>query len=200
MRAAGHRKRAAASRARSAEQRDAAMRDRQRAAQDRRQAAEDREAAAEELAAEGIDHLTGALRRRTGLVAIQREMDRIDRTGEGQVVTFIDVVGLKQVNDTAGHAAGDDLLRLVAASIGEHLRAYDIVTRFGGDEFVCSLTGVDTAGARDRFALIASQLANAPSSPIISIGLAERTAGEPLAELIHRADRAMLKTHTGRRD
>lgn len=194
VRAAGHRKRAAASRTRSAEQREAASHDRQVAALDRRQAAIDRVAAADELAAEGIDHLTGTLRRRVGLLAIQREMDRTDRTGEGLVVAFVDVVGLKLVNDTAGHAAGDELLRAVAHSIGAHLRPYDLVARFGGDEFVCALTGADGAGAGERFALIARQLADAPDHPTVSVGLAERQNGETLADLIRRADTAMLKT------
>jgi len=125
-------------------------------------------------------------------------MDRTDRTGETLVVTFIDVAGLKQVNDTAGHDAGDDLLRLVVATIEAHLRAYDIVMRFGGDEFVCSLTGVDSAGARERFAMIADQLAQAPGSPAFSVGLAERTAGERLTDLIGRADAAMIAARSGR--
>ena len=82
--------------------REAAAADRERAAHDRRQAARDRAAAAEELALEGVDHLTGTLRRRAGLSAIQREIDRTRRTGERLVVAFIDVDGLKHVNDTRG--------------------------------------------------------------------------------------------------
>jgi diguanylate cyclase (GGDEF)-like protein len=192
LRAAGNRKRAAASRARSAELREAAARDRATAADDRRQAAADREAAALEIASEGIDHLTGALRRRVGLSAIQREMDRTDRTGEDLVIAFIDVIGLKAVNDGEGHPAGDEVLHAVAASIGEHLRPYDLVARFGGDEFVCSLTGADAAGAIARFERIKSDLAKAPHGPAISIGLAERHSGESLADLIGRADAAMI--------
>ena len=146
-RAAGDRERAATSRTRAAAEREAAARDRERAAEDRRQAARDRRAAAEELAREGVDHLTGALRRRVGLGAIQREIDRTRRTGERLVVAFVDVDGLKTVNDTEGHAAGDELLREVARSITQHLRSYDVIARFGGDEFVCSLSGQDAAGA-----------------------------------------------------
>ena len=194
MRAAGHRKRAAAGRARAAAQREDAARDREHAAQDRRQAAIDRREAEAEMTAEGIDHLTGALRRRVGLAAIQRELDRTDRTGEGLVVAFIDVVGLKTVNDTSGHAAGDDVLRLVASSIGKNLRPYDLVARYGGDEFICSLSGADAPGAGARFALIARQLAAVPAGPAIAVGFAERRPGEPLAELIGRADAAMIKS------
>jgi hypothetical protein len=88
LRAAGHRKRAAQARVRAAAQRDAATLDREEAALDRRQAALDRAAAAEELSLEGFDYVTGALRRRVGLAAIQREMDRTDRSGEPLVVAF----------------------------------------------------------------------------------------------------------------
>ena len=132
-------------------QREAASHDRELAAEDREQAAHDRSVAAVELAAEGIDDLTGAMLRRVGLGAIQREMDRTQRSGEGLVVAYVDVDGLKAVNDTVGHMAGDALLSSVADSISHDLRSYDVICRFGGDEFVCSLAGQDAAGARDRF-------------------------------------------------
>ena len=132
-------------------QRDAAAHDRELAAEDRAQAAHDRSVAAAELAAEGIDDLTGAMLRRVGLGAIQREMDRTKRSGEALVVAYIDVDGLKAVNDTAGHMAGDALLSSVADSISHDLRSYDVICRFGGDEFLCSLTGQDAGGARERF-------------------------------------------------
>jgi diguanylate cyclase (GGDEF)-like protein len=199
MRAAGLRRRAAASRARSAELREAAVRDRKSAAHDRRQAASDRTAAAAELTAEGVDHLTGALRRRVGLAAIQREMDRTTRTKEGLVVAFVDVVGLKLVNDTEGHAAGDALLRSVARSISAQLRNYDLVARYGGDEFVCSLSGLDEPGARQRFDGIAAELAMAPSPARITVGFAERRSEEDLTALIGRADVAMFAARSGPR-
>ncbi len=192
LRAAGDRKRAAASRARAAAHRDAAARDRERAADDRRQAALDRVAAAEELAREGADHLTGALRRRVGLAAIQREMDRTKRTHERLVVAFVDVNGLKAVNDTHGHAAGDELLRDVAASIVQHLRSYDVIVRYGGDEFVCSLTGQDTAGARRRFEQIAAHLTRTANDSTFTVGLAERQPEDSLDDLVRRADAAMI--------
>jgi diguanylate cyclase (GGDEF)-like protein len=193
MRAAGQRKRMAAARARSAEHREAAARDREQAEHDRAQAALDRAAAAAELAAEGVDHLTGTLRRRVGLAAMQRELDRTDRSGEGLVIAFVDVVGLKLVNDGEGHGAGDELLRAVAEAISGQLRRYDLVARYGGDEFICSLTGLDEAGARARFDQIAERLPARLDRPALTVGFAERRDGEALAELVERADIAMLE-------
>jgi diguanylate cyclase (GGDEF)-like protein len=63
-------------------------------------------------------------------------LERARRAEEGLVVAFVDVDGLKQVNDTEGHFAGDALLIPVANSLRAYLRSYDLVMRFGGDEFV----------------------------------------------------------------
>ena len=117
-----------------------ASRDRREAADDRRQAARDRESASNELAREGIDSLTGVLRRRVGLAAVRREMDRCERVGDPLVLAFVDTVGLKAINDTRGHTTGDQVLRDVAACISTDLRSYDLITRVGGDEFVCTFS------------------------------------------------------------
>jgi diguanylate cyclase (GGDEF)-like protein len=191
LRAAGDRRRAAQSRARAGAQRGAAALDREEAALDRRQAALDRAAAAEELALEGFDHVTGALRRRVGLAAIQREMDRTARSDEPLVVAFIDVDGLKTVNDELGHETGDELLRETVNAIKNRLRSYDVITRVGGDEFVCSLSGQDVAGATDRFDQISARLAEGRTCASFTVGFAERERADSVDDLIRRADEAM---------
>jgi diguanylate cyclase (GGDEF)-like protein len=198
LRAAQARKRAAESRARADAQRHLAALDRAKAQEDRRGAAEDRAAAAAELAAEGVDHLTGALRRRVGLAAMQREFDRVARTGEMLVVAFVDVDGLKALNDTRGHAAGDGLLRDVTRCIKIGLRPYDVVTRYGGDELVCSLAGEGVSGIRDRFEEASARIADCQQGATISVGLAERVDEDTLPGLIARADEAMLAQRNGR--
>jgi diguanylate cyclase (GGDEF)-like protein len=195
--AAGDRQRAAAARSRAALQRDASGDDRELAAEDRAQAARDRSIAAEELMAEGIDDLTGTMLRRVGLAAIQREIARTRRSGESLVVAFVDVDGLKTVNDSVGHSAGDELLRVVAGSIAHHLRSYDVIARFGGDEFVCSLAGLDAAGARERFEQIRTRLSAEKRGATIAVGLAERGNEDTLDELIDRADTAMIEARQG---
>lgn len=191
LRAAGDRKRAAQSRTRAAAQRGAAALDREEAALDRRQAALDRAAAAEELALEGFDCVTGALRRRVGLAAMQREMDRTARSDEPLVVAFIDVDGLKAVNDELGHETGDELLRETVDAIKNRLRSYDMIVRLGGDEFVCSLSGQDAAGATERFAQVSARLAEGKTCASFTVGFTDRGRHDSLDDLIRRADEAM---------
>jgi diguanylate cyclase (GGDEF)-like protein len=188
------RRRAGLGRSRAAMQREAAANDRELAAEDRAHAADDRSIAAQELAAEGIDDLTGAMLRRVGLGAIHREMDRTQRSGESLVVAYVDVDGLKAVNDTMGHMAGDALLSSVAESISFDLRSYDVICRFGGDEFLCSLAGQDTDGARKRFQQIGKRLSRATSGASITVGFAERNPDDTVDTLVGRADAALIQT------
>jgi GGDEF domain-containing protein len=106
-------------------------------ANDREQAAADRDRAqaALEREASEVDELTHVRRRGAGIEQLQREIDRARRTREDLVVTFVDVDGLKRVNDTKGHQAGDALLIAVADSLlapaapSELLSATPIPTR-----------------------------------------------------------------------
>lgn len=180
-----------AMRAEAAAQRAAAKRDRIAAAFDRDMAAHDRTAAAEHLKTTGFDNLTGALRREVGLDAIQREMRRNSRDGRSLVVAFVDVDGLKRTNDERGHAAGDQLLRDVAGHIHSALRSYDVIARYGGDEFVCALSG-DLPRARERFDQIGHKLRHATGGSTITVGLAEMQPGDSLDDLVVRADHDML--------
>jgi diguanylate cyclase (GGDEF)-like protein len=188
------RHRAGLGRQRAAVQRDEAARDRELARADRGRAAADRAMASAELAAEGLDDLTGTMLRRVGLGAMQRELDRTSRAGERLVIAYVDVDGLKAVNDAAGHLAGDDLLTDVARSISHHLRSYDVICRFGGDEFVCSLAGQDVGGAGERFQQIRTRLSDVSPDARITVGFAERGEDDTLKDLIARADQALIAT------
>src|SRR4051794_128459 len=163
-RAADVRDRAAEARDRNAEARDAgadsvdasgdradAARDRGEAAHDRRHAALDREHARRERERATLDDLTGAVRRGPGLIELEHEIDRARRSHTKLVAAFVDVVALKTVNDRFGHAAGDRLLRDVVNALTGQLRSYDLVIRYGGDEFVCVLADADVNAARRRF-------------------------------------------------
>jgi diguanylate cyclase (GGDEF)-like protein len=165
--------------------------DRAHAAADRHAAATDRIAAANDRAASSIDQLTGAYRRDAGMVELERETARANRTGQPFVLAFIDVDGLKATNDTLGHAAGDLLLRRVVDTIRTQLRSYDLIVRFGGDEFVCALLALDLDRAAERFTLIRASLA-AEAHASISVGLAEYRLHDSLETLLARADQTLL--------
>ena len=193
-RSANDRRQAAEDRARAANQRVAAARDREHAALDREQAALDRGAAAQEAIAAGIDHLTRTLTRRVGLFALQREIARVQRTKDPLVVAFIDVDKLKAVNDGNGHGAGDRLLSTVARLLGEELRPYDLIIRFGGDEFLCCFSGASIDTVRLRFDHISAELSATTDGASISFGLAQLEPEESMEQLIERADAAMITT------
>jgi diguanylate cyclase (GGDEF)-like protein len=176
----------------AASQRAASAIDREHALSDRERSAHDREHAACARVAAGNDDLTGALRRGVGLAAVQRDLERCHRTDDRLVLAFVDVDGLKAVNDSLGHAAGDRLLEAAAERIRVHMRPYDVIVRVGGDEFVCALTGIGMDGVEERFDLVSADLAAAPAAGSISVGLAELTPGESMDDLIRRADAALL--------
>lgn len=184
--AASDRREAAADRHAASGSRRVGAEDRIRASDDRQAALADRDAAARERNVSSIDDLTGAHRRGPGLVELEREWSRAQRTRRPFVVAFIDVDGLKVKNDSLGHAAGDALLLDVVNAIRGRLRSYDLIVRFGGDEFVCALMDLDAAETAKRFALVEADLALVNAS--ITVGLAELGSEDSLADLIARAD------------
>ena len=126
--------------------RAAAAADRERAAADREAAAIDRRQSRVDLARAHLDDLTGVYSRGLGQETLRNEVARAHREAHPFTLAFLDVDGLKALNDSNGHAAGDEFLRAVAAAIRLKLRAYDPVVRVGGDEFVCGF--VDTGSMR----------------------------------------------------
>jgi diguanylate cyclase (GGDEF)-like protein len=160
---------------------------REEAARDRRAAALLRHQAALDRAAASTDVLTGALNRRAGLVALQNEIDRCRREDTHLVLGFVDVDGLKQVNDGRGHLAGDELLAEVANGLRASVRSYDVIMRFGGDEFVYSFAGASLDDALQRFSAMRTTLAHL-NGDSVSAGFAELVADDTLEGLIGRAD------------
>ena len=194
--------------ARAARDRERASMDREQAANDRAQAAADRELAAAEraealriraesallLERAATDELTGVRTRILGLDEASREIERARRKGGQLILAFVDVDGLKRLNDTRGHQAGDSLLRAVGEALRANLRSYDVIVRYGGDEFVCAMPDLSPQEARARFARIAHALAAVDSDHSISIGLAQAWPGETLNALIARADADLLRS------
>jgi diguanylate cyclase (GGDEF)-like protein len=179
--------------------------DRARAAADRRLAAEDRARAAEErsealeaLVSAHFDELTGAHRRGFGEEMLHAEIERARRRDGRLVFALVDVDGLKEINDTEGHFAGDELLRDVVAAIRANIRSYEPIVRLGGDEFAFTISGMDLNGARDRCTVIQADLARRPSRARITFGCTGLRPDDDLAELYRRADGALVEARKRR--
>lgn len=198
-RAAQCRAEAAEHRAMAARDRQAAAEDRERAARERSQALADREQLERELALTETDALTGALTREAGLIDLDHELDLCRRTGGLLVVASVDVLGVTTtINDSEGRAAGDELLRRVAALVKGHLRPYDLVIRLGGDELLCAMTAMTLPDARRRFSSIAAELATGPGGAAIRTGFAEFESDQLAVELIALANSELTRGSAGR--
>jgi diguanylate cyclase (GGDEF)-like protein len=144
-----------------------------------------------------LDGLTGAYRREVGRLALRNEIERA-RRGDGRfVIAFVDVDGLKGVNDRQGHAAGDKVLRTLAATMRANLRTYDPIVRYGGDEFVCGVASIDPSEVQHRLGVIDQSLRHSTGVGITA-GLASMVGNESLEELTERADAALLEAKRSR--
>ena len=85
------------------------------------------------------DALTGLANRRAFELALGREVDRVARSGESALLLTLDIDHFKRVNDTWGHAAGDQVIKAVAQALLDSVRPMDLVARVGGEEFAIIL-------------------------------------------------------------
>jgi diguanylate cyclase (GGDEF)-like protein len=139
------------------------------------------------------DPLTGLANRRAFEQALELRLSTA--SPEAFAVLMLDVDGLKQVNDARGHAAGDDVLKRVASVLTAHLRQDDLVTRWGGDEFVLLMPGMDHVGALSLARRVGGTLLageDAAGGISVSIGTAAFPAdGDTADSLLASADRSM---------
>lgn len=146
-----------------------------------------------------FDELTGLPNRRMFHERLQQEMKNQRRAGRSLALFFIDLDHFKEINDTLGHKAGDQLLVEAARRITARTRATDIVARLGGDEFIVVLTQVDELNAVEGVAQViidslaqpftlGKELAYISASVGISMYLDPATSA---AQLLNNADQAM---------
>ena len=193
LRAGRDRAIAAADRARAADDRAQAAADREEATRQREEAFLIQAEARQEFLAAATDELTGAYTRKFGLENIIREIERARRTDDSLTLAFIDVDGLKEVNDNEGHQHGDRLLRHVVETLRAHVRAYDVIVRYGGDEFLCALPHLNGTVARERLETISALLTGEDAHHSIAFGLAEYDPPEEVDSLIDRADAELIE-------
>ena len=183
---------AKALRQRAAEDRHRAAEDRHRAGEDRTQAARERHELYDQLESAHLDELTGVYRRKLGEAVLLHEIQRAQRLRRDLVLAYVDVDGLKAVNDSSGHAAGDELLRNAVAALRSRLSPHDPIVRFGGDEFVCIFTNITLEEGRRRLEE-ANELLSQTAGSSITVGLAAVQQGDTLEVLLARGDQALVE-------
>lgn len=140
-----------------------------------------------------VDTLTGVLTRSAFAAVAASALAAGRRRGEPVVLVVLDLDGFKAVNDTHGHAAGDEILVRTVESWRSRLRAQDMLGRVGGDEFAMLLPGTDRAGARQ----VVTELAL--TSPIaFSAGMALALPDDSLDDIQRRADAGMYEVKRSR--
>jgi diguanylate cyclase (GGDEF)-like protein/PAS domain S-box-containing protein len=149
------------------------------------------------------DPITALYNRRRFEDELKRQIGRCRNEGESAAILLLDLDRFKNVNDSAGHAAGDRLIRLVGRALDERVGEPDIAARIGGDEFAVILRYIDLAQARAvaeelRLAIAAVDLERACTA---SVGLCRLHGDVPDAETCFRAvDRAMYRAKGQGRD
>jgi diguanylate cyclase len=145
------------------------------------------------------DELTGLVNRRHMSNLLERERQRGVRSGRGFSLAMVDIDHFKAVNDHYGHTVGDEVLRTFSHHAPQVLRGTDVVSRWGGEEFVLLLPEAALSAARVgvermRGRIAATPMAHLSGVPIrvtVSVGLTEHIAGESVTQTLERADRAL---------
>jgi diguanylate cyclase (GGDEF)-like protein len=172
---------------RSASQRAEAARDRAEATRDRLSAAQDRARTATEGEDRRLRESTDAYRRRAGLVAVEREINRARRQKGLLVVAYVDFDHRQASNEIEDQDAGDERVKHLVGVIRAHLRPDELIIRLGGGEFLCALPGATIETLGGRVEELAGQLTTSPYDSRVNIGVAELVLHDNAIDLVKRA-------------
>ena len=153
-----------------------------------------------------FDQLTEVGNRRFAEMTLASRQDELDRYGWPYGVLMIDIDHFKSFNDRFGHDVGDVVLRMVAQTLKANTRSFDVVARWGGEEFVIILEKVEASELAKRAAMLcrlveaSSMTANGESlSVTVSIGGAIAKTDSESGETVKRADELLYRSkETGR--
>lgn len=147
------------------------------------------------------DRLTNIMNRRMGIKYLEKQIERAKREDFPITVCFVDVNGLKKINDNYGHLEGDNLLKKVAEIFDQNVRSSDVVARIGGDEFLIIFSNNTILEVREVWDRIEKKVKEwnqgneKPYKISLSRGFAQKIKGDGLAlnDLIDKADKMMYK-------
>jgi diguanylate cyclase (GGDEF)-like protein/PAS domain S-box-containing protein len=148
------------------------------------------------------DPLTGIANRRFIEINLAARLEELKRYGFDFSIMFIDADNFKQVNDTYGHSVGDRILKMITATIANSLRSFDIVGRWGGEEFVVLLVNTKKEvlyKLADRLRRLVENssltLDNGEMLNVtVSVGATNAQHGDTVASLVDRADKLMFES------
>ncbi len=153
------------------------------------------------------DELTGTFNRRYMMAALQQQKHLADSTDQNLCLAVIDLDHFKRINDEIGHLAGDEVLRTFARLAQHSVRKEDVFGRYGGEEFLLLLPGVELRAAFSTVERIRAMtesrlgiIAKVERKVTVSIGLTQYIPGESVLDLFARADTAMYLAKTGGRN
>ena len=148
------------------------------------------------------DPLTGIANRRFVEISLSARLEELKRYGFDFSVLFIDADNFKKINDSHGHAVGDRILKMISATIANSLRSFDIIGRWGGEEFVVLLINTQKGHLfklADRLRLLVEKSALTLDNgeilkATVSIGATEAKTGDSVDTLVERADKLMFES------
>jgi diguanylate cyclase (GGDEF)-like protein/PAS domain S-box-containing protein len=147
-----------------------------------------------------LDPLTGTANRRYAEITLHARHEEFQRYGWPFGVVFIDIDRFKSINDECGHGAGDEVLKMVAKTLMNSARSFDVVARWGGDEFIAVIANVEKEqliATANRFRTLVEQSSRVPG-PVqqvtISVGATLARSDDTETTVLERADRFMYES------
>jgi diguanylate cyclase (GGDEF)-like protein/PAS domain S-box-containing protein len=147
-----------------------------------------------------VDALTGLANRRYAEITLHARIEELQRYGWRFGVIFIDIDRFKDVNDQYGHDLGDEVLKMVAKTLQNSVRSFDVVSRWGGEEYVAVIANVEgdeliTTANRSRSLVEQSSVPTIPSLRVtVSVGATLAHVDDTVESIIKRADALMYQS------
>jgi len=151
------------------------------------------------------DSLTGLLNRRAFEEILARELHRTKTNGNPLAILLVDIDHFKEVNDTWGHLAGDEVIQQVGWALQSSLRPADTISRFGGEEFLILLQNASAEQSEEVAGRLRAGIADLGHLPsdirlTVSIGVAANRIDDSARDLLRRCDEAMYRSKRGGRN